>query len=252
MSSKYYTPLGAAAELLAQRSHLQLQVERWWESRGWGIPPFPGIKNMAVFARHVVTARYEDLVFYLLARRAGLTPVWLSYTADKMVDVSPFKRGLLNHLVCSGRGRSGGFKTKPVRLGNVQDWKGRPLNEVRLDGGELLVDYHHRRQQEILPGAITGDVSPWLTAIGKAKDYYVAKLAVYIAHGVLFEDYHGGESGAELGGFTTTVFEPAFAEVETLFGVKPLIVAMPWRPEFAYYAADSNWREHGVIPPELL
>jgi hypothetical protein len=75
---------------------------------------------------------------------------------------------------------------------------------------------------------------------GRANDYYEAYLSLFISHAILFEDYHGGESGAELGGFTARVFEPAFAALEERFGYTPIIVRLPW------------WKELGLFPdPEL-
>jgi hypothetical protein len=105
-----------------------------------------------------------------------------------------------------------------------------------------------------MPGSIRVDMSEWLQRLGKAKNYYQAYLALFVAHNVLFEDYHGGEStgNGQLGGFTADVFEPAWHAVRDRFGVAPMITPLPWFPELAYYPANGEWMNHGIIPDELL
>ncbi|MEK7102665.1 MAG: hypothetical protein AAB912_03490, partial [Patescibacteria group bacterium] len=118
--------------------------------------------------------------------------------------------------------------------------------------GTSLLSWHHAQLERMVPGATYADATPWLQKIGNAWAYYELALSIYVAHGVLFEDYHGGESGTKLDSFTVQVFEPAWEAVRRRFGVSPLIVRLPWGPGFDCYPNNQAWRDHGIIPAELL
>ena len=235
-----------------QQTGMREQVEHWWGQKGWPKPPkaiLNGCDNKAVFSRHVPTARYEDLCFWQMATNASLAPTLFNYTVDRFVSVSSFKRSLLQHFVCDGRGRNGNPRTKKITLSNITKHDGRSrLSEIRISNGEKLVAYHENRARAFMPGTLIVDGSPWLAQFGSAQKYYPAFLSLFIAHAVLFEDYHGGESGNKLDDFTIGVFEPAWHQVHENFGIQPLIVKMPWKPEFALYPKiESNWQSHDII-----
>lgn len=250
-----YFSAAQAAKVLVERQNLWPRVEAWWLENGWGRPPIPELTQtgkMAVLARHAATARYEDVAYYELAKRAGLFPAWLTYTADAFVDKSPFKLGLIAPYLCSGRGRNGGLKlTKMVLTKAIYCFK-KPICEIRTTDGRLVVEIHQEMHRALFPDGVIFDLSDWLFQFGCAKDYYTAFLSIFLAHGVLFEDFHQGESGDGLGKFTQGVFEPSWREVCEIFGIKPLLVRLPWLPEFAHYPADPAWQDHGIIPPEIL
>lgn len=243
-TSRYYFAVSEVRAELEQRQALRPVVEAWWLTNGWGLPPYfvtnPSL--VGAICRQMATARYEDVVFACLAREAGLTPIWLEYLADNFSDKNSYKRSLLQRHICRGRGRNGGLRLGRERLANTAVCNGQTLGDIKVAEGLYLTEYHHRLQDVIIPGAVRFDISPWLKAIGngRANDYYAASLSLWVAHGVLFEDYHGGESGQELDGFTTQVFEPAWRKVVETFGVRPLIVPLPWQTEFAYYPADAS------------
>lgn len=247
---------------LARRRGLRRSVEASWSVSWMTPPPIPlrGEVPTAVFARHVATARYEDLVFDMLARRAGFLPVWPELAGDRFSRRSAFKRSLVHRHVCAGRGRAGGWRLRRDDFPcDFESCDGKRLCDIATNDGETLLAFHHAVQDRFLPGAVRCDVSTWLHVtreaglpMSKARDYYRVALSLYIAHNVLFEDFHGGESGVALDDFTQTVFEPARAELIARYGVSPLIVRMPWRPEFAYYPANLDWKNHGVVPDDLL
>lgn len=244
-TSRFYVGLDSATAMLAARQPFREQVEAWWLSRGWGLPPFfvANQEPVAALCRQVATARYEDVVFAGLAKRAGLRPVWPEYLGDTFVDSNSYKRSLVHRHICRGIGKRGGLKLGLEKLAAPAECNGRQLRDIVV-GHERrpLTNYHHEVQNQIISDAVRFDVTAWLKSIdgGRASDYYAASLSLFIAHGVLFEDYHGGESGGRLNGFTATVFEPAWRSVTERFGAAPLIVPLPWKPEFAYYPADAT------------
>ena len=243
-------------ERLSARETFKSLVEEWWEENGWGKAPLPNLSNVGLIARPIATFRYEDALFVTLCERHGLTPVWSEYTGDKLSTVSNVKRSLLHVNLCSGRGKKNGLQLNRVeRLANVNHWIGKPLNTIRTIHGSSLVDFHHQHQDRVFSfenAALRFDWTLWLKQIGSAKDYYEAYLSAFIAHAILFEDYHAGESGAVLDNFSAGVFEPAWQAVSKRFGVPPLITPLPWHEDYRYYPADEHWREHGVLRQEHL
>lgn len=265
----YHSAHTVQAEIEARRPLTQA-VEAWWQEKGWGIPNIPPRNGhpLGILARHVATFRYEDALFVLLAEQAGLEPVWLEYTGDRFADVSPFKHSLGRPVFCTRRGRNGGYGLTGLHEIGIRGRKslfdftcanGRPINGLRIFDGRPLVDFHHDRQDQMTGNtARRFDLTTWLRQIGSAKDYYEAYLSLFVAHGVLFEDYHGGESAGQddkpdvLFDFTAKIFEPSWQAVCQRFGLEPLIVPLPWYDYCRYYPLHPDWRDNGVILPEHL
>lgn len=247
--TRYYENTEAADEL-KKRAGMRAQVEAWWRECGAGIPPVNGHLQIprGLIGRHVATFRYEDEIFVQLAQEVGLHPLWLEYLGDRFTTAAPVKLALLQRFLFEGVGRSGGHKTRKEVLANAKHWDGKPLTDIVLNDGAKLIEFHHAWQEQLYPGAERIDFTSWLWRAGKSSDrYYELYLSLFVAHAVLFEDYHGGESGGKLDNFTTRVFEAAHARVKARFGVDPLIVPLPWWHGLQYYPAT---REHrGIIPP---
>lgn len=248
----YFTP-EQAVEHLPGRAHLKAAVEKWWlEEAACDLSRLFGDGQKAFLARQIASFRYEDGIYVILAQRAGLVPHWLEYTGDKFSEESSLKRSYLRPQFCFGRGRKGGLKCGPALiLAPLDQWRGKPLNSVKTLVGRPLVDWHHERQKMMWPEAVNIDFTPWLISLRSPARYYPLFLALAVAHGVLFENFHGGESGSKLKSFATRIFESAWQEVVDRFGARPLIVPLPWQPEFALYPGDSNWHEHAIIPADI-
>ncbi len=252
MSDTYYISGSQAQERLRQRESLRQQVEAFWTENGMEFPSFLRSGGYAGLGRHVPTFRFEDALFTRMAESAGLSPVWLGYERDKFVVNSNVKRSLVRPQVTERVNKHGVPITKTEKLVQVPDWfKGKPLNEIVSAEGVRIVDWHRNRLLQAVPDANIYDMSDICRHWGgRADNYYTAYLSLFVAHGVLFEDYHGGESGNALDGFTARVFEPAVARVERLFGVNPLVVALPWWEELGYYPSGewlTNWRSQDAI-----
>lgn len=279
----YYVRLDQAREQLAAREAMRAQVEEWWEQQGWGRAPIPthAPPNLAVLSRNCATARIEDCVFMLLAMQAGLVPCWSSYDGDRMCAGSRVKASYLAGKVITGANRKGeplcmphwwlqSMTKREIRERGLRTstgdhphhrFDGVVLRELIVPGSahERLPDYLANHQsmmlRDWLPGGLQRfDITQWYRQAGfrTSSEYYIALLSLAIAHGVLFEDFHGGESGDQLGEFTRTVFQPAFRELEQIFGVKPLITPLPWWREMAYFPITHNWHECGAIPDAYL
>lgn len=226
---------------LDSREELKTEVENWWGA----LPPitFSALQKIAFFPRQVATCRYEDLLFWLMARKAGLKPLWMEYLQDK-VHFSGLKGSLFEMILYGGNGEKKRFKPLGHRAGH---YMGEKLGDV-----PGLVSFHHGLRGRFgMPEPV--ELSSWVgNGRRRAAEYYPRLLSLGIAHGVVFDNFHGGESGERLNAFVAEVVQPAYDSVRERFGVTPLIVQIPWWPELAFYPADTNWREHGVIPPEFL
>ncbi len=91
------------------------------------------------------------------------------------------------------------------------------------------------------------DATDWYRRNGnKSLSHYKPFLALFICHGVLFENFltEGKERD-----FTFNVVLPAFKTVEQLFGMKPLIVRLLPRES----EADKKWMWYpGHLEKEVL
>lgn len=255
---RYYTPEEAARQL-QNRVGLKSCVEDWIHRNGWGerFHIFPQIDRMAVIARHIATFRYEDAVFYTMSSKNGFKPVWLEYLDDKMVSSSPVKMSYLSPIFCSGLGRNGGYKARKKKLVPPNLWMGKALKSIKDNNSVLLSDLHHQIQDHHMVGVNRFDMSQWLSSFDRgSRDYYTPFIALCVSHMVLFEDYHGGESDETgvLSNFTKIVFEKAYKTVFDEFGVRPLIVKLPWFSGANMYPDPEagDWREHGVVPKGYL
>lgn len=275
----FYVQLEDAKDLLLDRRSSRFAVQEYWTEKGFSFPDaFLDERPLGFVSRHLATARYEDLVFMRMCKKAGLAPIWSTYIGDKFIDRSPIKYSYLQPRVVTGFGRNESPIVRRLRLAEPRAWEGRPLDEIEMFDGifqETLVRYHEAKLTEIYNGpriltalrrsllGVLFDIDSLLPRIkdftqvyracGKAKDYYPLLLSLAVAHGAMFEDFHGGESsGVELGSFTQRVFEPAFREVTELFGIPPLIVPLPWWKELGYYPSlelcrARDWRTHPVL-----
>ncbi|MEN9557910.1 MAG: hypothetical protein RL141_279 [Candidatus Parcubacteria bacterium] len=248
-----YTALHAEAlkQTFIERQELRKQVEQWWKKRGWIAPAFLRQYDTPIgcLLRQVATARYEDCAFKLLAEYAGLKPVWLELTRDRFITGSDAKRSLVLRRVAHDSDHQ--IRTKRERLiGDISSVNGQQIREITLSDGRALTSFHHDVQDTILPGPVERhDLSALYEQLGLLSPhaYYPFVLSWFIAHAVMFEDFHGGESGAKLDGFTAKVVEPAWEEIVRVFGVPPLIIKLPWWTELGFYPANTNWRTHRAL-----
>ncbi len=238
----YYFTLPQAIEELDRRRGQKNFIEEWWKNKNWILPNLPPSQDLAIFARQVATCRYEDLLFFRLAKSYELNPFWMEYHRDSFSTASSFKRSLAHPMFFYGRGRNKGEKIKKDKLNNMRSYDGQPLQSIPAKGSLTLIDYHHQLQDQFIANdngkVLRSDFSDWLSSFGSSKKYYFPYLSLFVAHAILFEDFHGGESGNRLDRFIQFVFEPAWKKLvdELGFDLKPLIVKMPpWQTQMAYY-----------------
>lgn len=241
----------AHRQLLERRENFDLRkkVDNFFLQASCGIPQLPDIP-FALLARQIATARYEDIVFQLIARVAGLDPVWSPYHGDVFSSQSAYKKTLIDPFIIEGRGNKGGpkrHKDSGLIVNSIEGCNHKPIGSIMTKSGISLVSYHMQRRDYILPNTIcTPDMTRWFKSLGNAKQYYPYYLAMAIYHCVIVDDFHQWSDDAEKV-FAEEVFEPAFNLVTEKFGVSPLIIQLPWWNELAWYPADANWCNHKII-----
>lgn len=235
----YYGADDARAELLRRQSDpvLARRVRQFVGT----LPDLPLMPFVAL-AHHVPTASYEDADYVSLAQRMGFDYEevwWFSYLQDKFTtaNCSKVKLAVLTTADFAHPGKKGGIrKRKHAVVRNIPYWDGRPIHEVRTKSGEALTTFHGRLRQHLLSMEVaenTHDLSAYLQRFGSARAYYPYFLALFVAHGVLVDEFE--VPSPERARFKQAVVLPAFQRVSDAVGVSPLIVRMPWEERHGYY-----------------
>jgi len=221
-------------ELLQSRYLMRSRIEKYWRKQGNPIPScITELNNMAYRARHVATARREDFIYARTAGILGLTPGWSEFVQDKYVQMSRPKTSLLRMALSAN---------ESISIADPKSWEGRTLSEITTKAGTNLVDFHHRLWNQIPGTKVRIDCSDWVQSFGNAEDYYFPELSLYVAHGVLFNDFHPASNPLSSNGsawFTEKIVEPAFEKVKEVFGVSPIIFPFSYQPGFEIYPQIS-------------
>lgn len=230
---KFYTKLEEAGNLLKKRVGLRQEVEAWWKSVGLEFPT--EISGCGILGKDVMP-RIEFFKFYEMCQQAQLNPFIVEFEEDKFVSSSKVKMSLACPMMLTMISKKGFPVTQKKKLlKNIQSFDGR---KTLLETG--LLEWHRKRMDIILPDLSTWDMSNSAKKWKELELYYQGYLSVCVAHGVLFEDYHGvGESGDCLSNFTERAFEPAFKWLKNRFGVLPVIVKLPWKESYRYHPSDE-------------
>ncbi len=180
---------------------------------------------VGVLARHVPSYKYEDIKFIEIANKLGIIPYWISYRKDTFTTRNPDKNSLWKLSVPNGKGlRNIKLLKRPDRYERFS------LDQIVLRNGEKLVDFHKRIRKFFIPDLCENIVecSPWLGKFKNSREYYKYYLALFIKHAILFEEFHPQGSNKDEDKFRMQVVEPAIVKIEEFFGLKPLIVRIPW------------------------
>lgn len=198
-------------------------------------------KPFAVLSRHVATARMEDVLFAEEMNRVGLTPTWIEYTHDLFTSANPDKNILWKMFIFKGQSKKGNEISARFRvISDPCSWERKRICDLVTPWGESLVAFHHRLRFEVFQPHLAGnviDASYWLKGHGgKASLYYRAYLSLFMAHGVLCEDFEEFPDQPEsYSWFRETIFLPSLEWVVKEFGVRPIIIRLPWRKHLDWY-----------------
>lgn len=194
---------------------------------GGDIPEFLKKEPKATLVRYIITPNYEFFYFLGLAELAGLDHACLEYSKDKFVAKNPDKYNLCKMFFFNGVGKKRGAKIDSINVVNFNKTEGKMLNEIKTEWGEKLIDFHHKILKKSAKSSFKKvcDFSDWFNKKrNKNKSYYyLYYLALFLCHGVLFENFLLNKGEAE---FTRKKVKPSFDKLEKIFGVRPLIVPL--------------------------
>ncbi len=229
-----YTTLEEAKEEVWKRWHdagLRRRVEEYVRELPYGFEQEP----RAVLWRWLATPNYESFIFSQLAHEASIKPIYFEFIMDKFCSKNPDKFYLGKLAFFKGKGRNNGNKVSCCHAIDFCTEDGKAFQDVNTLGGSNFVSLHHRMLSHLSPDLDFIDISSYCkTKGGVPKEYYQSMLALFICHGILFENFL--DEGDE-GRFTRNIVQPAIRTVTEHFGLKPLIVRLlPKESE-----ADPYW-----------
>jgi hypothetical protein len=218
-----YIELAEAREIVRKR-WLDLEIRRKVLEYVGEVPDFLQHGPRAVLARQLATPNFEFLHFSGMALKSGLRPIVIEYTGDKFCTKNRDKLLLAKMMFFHGKGRKKGNDISSRRIVDFNKYDGRTFTRVKTLWKEDFIDFHHRLLFQNSPEMATTDVTEWLSRMGgNPKLFWPRLLALFICHGILFDNFHTEGHEVE---FTKNVIRPAIQATEERFGLKPLIVRL--------------------------
>lgn len=224
------TPYDEAIAEAIRRSRdteLRRKVEAYLNN---DLPPYYQEQPVLLLARHMATPNFESLRFLHTLSELELPVVISQDLSDRFTSKNMLKRALGKMPVCTQITQRKGLVIENYRNVTVVDFntnQNKALREVTTTWGEPLADFHARlfSTRKNVNATIVDDAA-WIDRNnrGDLLEHYKRFLALFVAHGVLFEDYLVEDKEEE--DFTRNVLRPAFAFVEKEFGVRPLITQL--------------------------
>ncbi len=247
--AKIYTPLSIAKEEIWRRwndKELRKKVE---DFLGGDIPEVFKKEPRAVLVRYIATPNYEFFYFLDLANLIDLDYICPEYSNDKFVAKNPDKYNLCKMIFNNGFGKHKGMKLENINIVNFNENEGKRLNKIKTTWDEKLIDFHHRILYQSVRDSEKKvfDISKWFdSARNKNKNYYyLYYLALFLCHGVLFENFLLNKNEGE---FTNKKVLPSFNELEKIFGIRPLIVPLEPRND----EITCSWRHYSKKIKKIL
>ncbi len=196
----------------------------------------------SVLDRNVMSPNNELFHFLKLAEQVALKPLGWEYRDDKFCSRNADKLGLAKMAFFHKRNKKGEALFSYEAIADCTVFDGQRFSRIKTMWGEDFVGFHHRLLTEHSPVIDVADGSAWYKSNGKrASKYYSYFLALFICHGILFENFVTNGYEAE---FVHKVVNPSLEKIIGIFGVKPLVVPLE-PPEDA---PDFYWR---CYPAEL-
>jgi len=224
-TDEIYTPLEEAKREIVRRwndKELKKKVEKFL---GGDIPKFLKNEPRAAFVRDVISPNNELFYFLDIADLIGLKPVFIEYGIGKFVAKNLNKYHLCNMYFYHGLDKKGGYKIDHTRIVDFNKMEGKNFNKIKTIWNDKFIDFHHNLLQKAIPDIDINDIvdfSKWFDKHkGKGGSYYLDYLALFLCHGVLFDNFILDNGERE---FTQKKILPSLRKLTKIFGIKPLVV----------------------------
>jgi hypothetical protein len=221
----YVSLTDALAEIEHRKSNSELS-SYIGESINSEIPEILRNKKSFVLFRHVATPNHEIARFITITNAIpGYQSIILEYTQDRFLSVNEAKHSLGKLRFQKGINKNGEPIIEASTIVDFHSADNQKLSQVATIHGENLIDFHHRIFFKKFPDFRENifDLSGWLQQFGGAKQYYKKFLTLFLKDAILLENYMLEKSEKS---FTQSVIIPAFDEIESECGFKPLVVAL--------------------------
>lgn len=228
--SRLYTPLSVAKEEIRRRWNDKALRKKVEEFLGGDVPEafLNNDEPIAVLVRYIASPNFELGYFLDIAKTIDLHPVLIEYSDDKFVAKNSSKYHLGNLFFERNVNRKS-FDTDCYnrKIVDFNKFEGKHFNSITTVTNEPFVNFHHRILFKMFPeikGKVS-DFSDWFnrTRFISKEYYYLYYLALFVCHGILFENFLLNKEEAD---FTKKKVIPSLFKIEEMFGVKPLIVPL--------------------------
>lgn len=235
-----YTPLSEALRLLEERQKDPVLMAKIEELLNGDIPEvLKPIGMSAIQFRQIATPNNEGIHFVSISRENKLKPIFFEYHNDKFTSNNEFKHSLGQLHIQSPVNKNNNYPIEKITIVDFNKYNGKKLGEVFTLWEESLIDFHKKlfiAHDIKLNDSNFYDASLWFKNNGgKAVDYYVNFLLLFICNGVLFENFLISKDSE--GNFSKEVILPAIEKVINLTGIKPIIIPL----EPIDIESDKHW-----------
>lgn len=229
ISGLLWPPFDAVQELKKRQQDpmLRKKVEEYLHG---DIPEYFQDGPVLYLARHIATPNFETLRFKHLMEPLGMKTVVGQDSKDFFVSSNQAKRALCKLSICRGVSQKDGILNERFENISIIDFNsadGKRFDDIMTLWGEKLIGFHARLFSKFMSGKIKNpDDAEWIDRHhrGDLFAHYKKFLALFITHGILFEDYVM-EDKHEIH-FVKHVLRPACRFIEQYFGYRPLIVPL--------------------------
>ncbi len=226
----FLTPFHDAIEELKKRKEDPVLAEKVSAYLNADIPTYFYDTPVFYLARHLATPNFETQRFVHLLEYEGFTIVLSQDKKDTFVSANHLKKALVKLPIYRG------FSLKNKKYNEIFEYEtiadintlnGLSFQEIVTTWGQPLTAFHEELCRSLFKDRVQiVDDSAWIDRNhrGNLLEHYKKFLTLFIAHGILFEDYLFEDHHEKH--FIEQVLKPAFDWVETYFGYKPLITKL--------------------------
>lgn len=218
-----YSTLSEAKEEIQKRwndKDLRRKVEKYLGE----IPPAFQNEPVGALFRFIATPNLEFQIASEMARMANLDIVFMEFLGDKFCTRNLDKVHL---------GKMKFFKNingKKIviakdKIIDIEKSESLSFHDMVTLKGMSFVNFHHDIFFNLYPNKKIFNASCFKMNGETASEVYDKVLALFVANGILFENYFINTNNDERR-FVLDVIRPAFKRIEEMFGVKPLIVPL--------------------------
>lgn len=222
-----YTPLSLALEILEERHSDKILMEKISNILNGDIPEILINRKCGVFARQVATPNIDTKRFVNLTKENNLETILFEYPEDKFASKNIFKHSLGQIRINNGINKNGEYMFEKVNIINLVKYDGHKLKEIVTTWDEPLLDFHRNlfKHYNMPEDIYFYDIGDWYHRNGgTAAKYYTNFLMLFVAHGILFENFLITKDAE--GDFTRDIVLSSIENIYNITGLKPLIVPL--------------------------